>query len=70
MQSIFFDYKFFLPFFLCLFRAALVAYGGSQARRQIRAVAASLLHSHSNLGFEPHLRLTLQLTGNAGSLTH
>jgi len=42
----------------CLFafsRAAPAAYGGSQARSQIRAVAASLHQSHSNAGSEPHL---------------
>ena len=44
-----------LSFFLCLFRAALVAYGGSQARGLIGATAASLHHSHSHLGSEPHL---------------
>ena len=44
-------------FFFCLFvfffvfsRAAPTAYGGSQARSRIRAVAASLHHSHSNAG--------------------
>ena len=36
----------------CLFRASLEAYGGSQARGQIGAAAASLHHSHSNLGSE------------------
>ena len=35
--------------FFGLFRAAPVAYGGSQARVLIRAVAASLPHSHSNM---------------------
>ena len=37
------------PFFFLflLFRAALVAYGGSQARGWIKAAAASLHHSHS-----------------------
>ena len=50
-----------LVFFLCcfgFFRAAPVAYGGSQARDRIRAIAASLHHSHSNEGSEPHLRPT------------
>ena len=47
---------FFFFFVLCLFRAALVAYGGSQARGQIGAVADGLRHSHSNMGSEPHLR--------------
>jgi len=35
-----------------------VAYGGSQARGLIRAVAAGLRHSHSNAGSEPCLRPT------------
>jgi len=39
-----------------------VAYGGSQARGLIRAVAINLRHSHSNSGSEPHLRPTPQLT--------
>ena len=39
-----------------------MAYGGSQARGLIRAVAAGLRHSHSNSGSEPHLRPTSQLT--------
>ena len=38
-----------------------MAYGGSQARSRIRAVAAGLHHSHSNVGTEPHLQLTPQL---------
>ena len=37
---------------VCLFRAAPSAYGGSQARCLIRAVAASLHHSHSNVESE------------------
>ena len=36
-------------------RAASVAYGGSQARGQIRAVATGLSHSHSSVGSEPRL---------------
>ena len=48
-------------FLFLLFRAAPEAYGVSQARGQIRAVAARLHHSHSNLGSEPRLRATLQL---------
>ena len=51
---------FFVRSFL-LFRAALTAYGGSQARGQIRAVAAGLHHSHSNSGSKPHLQPTPQL---------
>ena len=34
----------------CLFRASPLAYGGSQAKGLIRAVASSLHHSHSNAG--------------------
>ena len=55
---------------LSFFRAAPVAYGGSQARGRIGAVATVLLQSHSNSGSEPCLWTTPQLTGNAGSLTH
>ena len=47
--------------FFCFSRGALMAYGGSQSRGQIRAVAASLCHSHSNTGLEPLLQLTSQL---------
>ena len=38
-----------------LYTAAPAAYGGSQARSLIGATAASLHHSHSNAGSEPHL---------------
>ena len=38
-----------------LFRTTPMAYGGSQARGQIRAPAASHSHSHSNTGSEPRL---------------
>ena len=34
-----------------------MAYGGSQVRSRIGAVAAGLHHSHSNLGSKPHLQL-------------
>ena len=52
-----------LNFFVCLFvfRAAPSAFGGSQARGLIGAVAASLHHSHSKVGSEPHLRPIPQL---------
>ena len=46
----------FLPFSW----ATLVAYGGSQARGRIGAIAAGLHRSHSNLGYEPHLQPTPQ----------
>ena len=42
---------------VCVFvfsRAALEAYGGSQARGPIGDVAAGLHHSHSNTGFLTH----------------
>ena len=39
-----------------------MAYGGSQAGGLIGAVAAGLHHSHSNVGSEPCLQATLQLT--------
>ena len=47
-------------FFFCYFRASPMAYGGSQARGQIRAVAAGLRHSHSNS--KPYLQPSPQLT--------
>ena len=42
--------------------AAPTAYGGSQARGLIRAVATGLRQSHSNAGSEPCLQPTPQLT--------
>ena len=45
----------FLFFFFFFFRAVLAAYGGSQSRGQIGAVAASVHHSHSDAGSEPCL---------------
>ena len=45
----------FIYLFIWLFRAAPVACGSSQARGQIRAMAAGLQHSHSNAGSEPRL---------------
>ena len=42
--------------------AAPTAYGGSKARGQIRAVDASLCHSHSSAGSEPRLLPIPQLT--------
>ena len=57
----------FIVFFVlfCFFTiswAAPTACGGSQARALIGAAAASLRHSHSNAGSEPHLQPTPQLT--------
>ena len=56
----FFFFFFFLSFF-SLFRATLAAYGGSQAKGPIGAVATGLQQSHSNTGFKPCLQPTPQL---------
>ena len=45
-----------------LFRATPAAYGSSQARGQIEAVAAGLCHGHSNSGSKLHLQPIPQLT--------
>ena len=47
--------------FLPLSWAAPTAYGGSQARSRIGAIAAGLRQSHSNAGSEPCLQPTPQL---------
>ena len=50
-------------FRFCLFAiswAAPAAYGGSQARGLIGAVAVGLRQSHNNVGSEPHLQPTPQ----------
>ena len=44
------------------FRATHTAYGGSQTRGQIGAVAAGLHHSRSNARSKPCLQSTPQLT--------
>ena len=52
-------------FFFCLFAisgAAPAAYGGSQARGRIGAIAAGLCQSHSKVGSELCLQPTPQLT--------
>ena len=49
-------------FFFCFLGAAPVAYGGFQARGQIRATAVGLHHSHSNVGSKPRLWPTPQFT--------
>ena len=54
-----FDFLFFVFFF---FRAAPAAYGVSQARGRIGAIAADLRHSRSNTGSKPRLGPTPQLT--------
>ena len=52
-------YQCFVFFF---FKATGMAYGSSQARGQIRAVAAGLRHNHSNSGSKLCLPPTPQLT--------
>ena len=49
-------------FFFVFSRATLAAYGGSQARGRVGAVATSLYQSHSNAGSELCLQPTPQLT--------
>ena len=58
---------FFLSFSLS--RATPTAYGGSQARGLMGAVATGLHQSHSHAGSEPCLQPTPQAHGNAGALT-
>ena len=62
--SLFIYYLFvFLSFLVPYFSSAIsAAYGGSQAKGSIGAIAASLHQSHSNLGCKPHLQPTPQLT--------
>ena len=63
LTSVFFC---FFCFFLFAFsRAAPTAYGGSQAKGLIGAVATGPHQSHSNAGFEPCLRPTPQLTATS-----
>ena len=50
-----------LSFIFFLFRAVPAAYGGSQARGLMGGIAASLHHSHSNVGSGPRLQPTPQL---------
>ena len=67
MLSLYIFYLFiylFIFWSFCLFfpRAAPAAYGGSQARGRVGAVATGLCQSHSNAGSEPRLQPTPQLT--------
>ena len=52
----------FFFFFWSFFRVTPKAYGSSQAKGPIRAIAAGLRHSHSNMGSELRLRPAPQLT--------
>ena len=53
--------SFYLFICFCLFKTTPEAYGGSQARGRIGAIAASHSHSHSHTGSEPCLRPIPQL---------
>ena len=52
---------FFVVVVVLFFWTTPVAYGGSQARGQIRTTAADLYHRHINAGSEPSLQPTPQL---------
>ena len=54
-------FLFFVFLSFCLFRAAPMAYGGSQARGPIGAVATSLRQSQSNVESKLRLQPTPQL---------
>ena len=58
----FFFFFFVVVVVVAISWAAPAAYGGSQARGQIGAVATGLRQSHSNAGSEPRLQPTPQLT--------
>ena len=67
----------YVPFIIflcfCLFafcRAAPTAYGGSQARGRIGAVAAGLHQNHSNVCNQAASATYTTAHGNARSLTH
>ena len=60
---------FFVCLFVCFYMAAPAAYGFSQARGRIKAVAAGLHHNYNNVRSEPHLGYSTAHS-NAGSLTH
>ena len=62
LDFFFFDLTSDFFFFFFFFWAAPTAYGGCPDKGWISAVAASIHHSHSNTGSEPHLQSTPQLT--------
>ena len=66
-KSLVFLFSFLFFFVFCPFRAAHVAYGVSQDRGLIGAVAAGLRQSNGNARSEPHLRPTPQLTATPDS---
>ena len=56
------EFFFVVVVVVAIYWAAPVAYGGSQARGRIGAVATGLHQIHSNAGSEPRLQPTPQLT--------
>ena len=63
MLNLFWGFFFVFVFvFFAISWAAPAAYGGSQARGLIGTVATGLPQSHSNVGSEPRLWPTPQLT--------
>ena len=66
-QEDIFIYLFIYFVFLLFLWATPTAYGGSQARGRIGAVAPSLCQSHSNTGSELSLQPTPQLTATLDS---
>ena len=60
----------FIYLFILLFGATPMAYGGSQARGLIGAIAVSLGHSHSKARSEQCLQPTPQLMATQDPLTH
>ena len=59
--KIYFIIIYLFTFVFCIFRATPAAYGGSQSRSLIGAMAASLPYSHNNARSEPRLLPTPQL---------
>ena len=62
LLSLLSSHQFIFLFIRCLFRDAPVAYGASQARGQIGAVATDLHHSHRNTTSKLYLWPTPQFT--------
>ena len=60
-------YFFFFGRLFAISRAASAAYGGSQARGLIGAIAAGLHQSHNHEGSEPCLQPTSQLVATPDS---
>ena len=60
----------FTFFFFAFFRVTAMAYGSSQDRGWIGAVAAGLRHSHSSVGIQAASANYTTVHGNTGSLTH